>query len=67
MRRYVSSFAFVMPPTLDADAAPLKPTVNAMRANGESVMAGQRPPLADCVLHSSVIGEPNIRNQPTLS
>jgi hypothetical protein len=52
---------------LDADAAPLKPTVNAMRANGESVMAGQRPPLADCVLHSSVISEPNIRNHPTLS
>jgi hypothetical protein len=52
---------------LDVDAGPLMPTVNAMRANGESVMAGHRPPLADRVLHGSVISEPNIRNHPTLS
>jgi hypothetical protein len=45
----------------------LKPTVKAMRGNGESVMAGQRPPLADCVLHSSLISEPSVRNHPTLS
>jgi hypothetical protein len=52
---------------LHADAARFKPTINAMRGNGESVMAGQRPPLADCVLHSSVISEPSVRNPPTLS
>jgi hypothetical protein len=52
---------------LNADAVRSKPTVNAMHTNGESVMAGHRPPLADCVLHGSVISEPSVRNHPMLS